>query len=538
MRSNIAQNSDTKLPYCSAVDASVVTYVEKDIRCLVVTWNLQGVVATDIDCRSSLQQILRDAPMYDIVVIGFQEMVELKVGRFFSMFGLGDRATEWEAVLGKITRKPFCQKYSMISLALYILSDIEWTVKFHPVPTAAMGMFGTKGAICGFVYLTDGDRDTATICFINAHLSSGDSEDEPEKRRLEAMEILRRGAMGEPVLKHCDMVILFGDLNMRIAPRLEAIKAARMVMNGELEELLKLDEFMWQKKRKAEPYIYFNEPPIGFPPTYKYDGPILSVKRVAGYTDRVWYMHSTVRVGTLEILSYVADMTSTLSDHKPVIFESKIQVGYEDEKKVRNIHRNALRKKDSVENLGRPRVFVQPTMVNLEPGWKSFSLELTGTAKSVSIRVHHIPSLIKVKGHPVVFDMDNEGTVEIWSGRIRTVEFEPALLDDPDTSRDEVIIIQAHDGNSVFVTLTVAPGASSIPMERPTKRKQSLESPVEFIRMDDADSDHDGRHSEPMDSDNDYHNHDAEADWWGADDVHAQEGALLIPLLGEKELFY
>eukprot|EP00397_Hematodinium_sp_SG-2012_P005220 GEMP01005238.1.p1 GENE.GEMP01005238.1~~GEMP01005238.1.p1 ORF type:complete len:784 (-),score=162.58 GEMP01005238.1:1561-3912(-) len=446
----------SKLPICRVVDADVIEYQQVGVRLLVVTWNLQGVTAQNVDLEESLKQILSRSHAFDVVVVGFQEIVELKVDRVFQMFKLGNRANEWEVVLRRVTRKKYCQKQTMLSLGLFILTDEPWKARFYNVPTAALGLVGTKGAVSSFLYLQDIEGPTMTLCFINCHLSSSEKEESVEDRRLEAMEILHRGAVGDPVWDHCDLAIFFGDMNMRIAPRLDASEAYRLAQEGNTEKLLANDEFREQQRLKKEPYVFLDEAPISFPPTYKYDGAMLQENRVCAYCDRVMYMRSTARVGKIDVTSYSADMTATLSDHKPVLFEANIQVGKESAVRAREQQQKMLRNKDTMENMERPRVFVTPTNLVLGPKWKSFRLCLSGTARSVSIMVSSQQQLVKVKGRPLVFSMDDEDMVELWSGGMQIVEFSPVT---PGRDGEEVIIVQAEGGNCVFVTLSVHEGA-------------------------------------------------------------------------------
>jgi hypothetical protein len=128
--------------------------------------------------------------------------------------------------------------------------------------------------------------DDTSICFLNCHLAAGQTQ--TKDRNMDVAEILDStilpkernsavcldsyvgGGDGTMILDH-EICVLNGDLNYRIdtMSRDAVINAVKV---GNLDKLLERDQLLASKrKRPAFRLRAFDEMPITFAPTYKYD---------------------------------------------------------------------------------------------------------------------------------------------------------------------------------------------------------------------------------------------------------------------------
>lgn len=124
--------------------------------------------------------------------------------------------------------------------------------------------------------------DDSSLCFINVHLAAGQSqksarnadvagilEEKPVFKTSDTTTPYLNGGDGSNILDH-ETVFLNGDLNYRIDQRRERV--LQCIKMGELGPLLEQDQL--RKEIKNNPAFRlrsFNEAPIDFAPTYKYE---------------------------------------------------------------------------------------------------------------------------------------------------------------------------------------------------------------------------------------------------------------------------
>ena len=137
----------------------------------------------------------------------------------------------------------------------------------------------------------------------------------------------RRTAPPAHMLSH-DHLVFMGDLNYRI-DGIEDKEVVRIVNlpreaggpSSELARLLDYDQL--QRERRAGKVLWgFLEPPLAFPPTYKFscDSDEYSgggKGRVPAWTDRILFRNSSLK--GLRCVKYTACMRVRGSDHKPVV---------------------------------------------------------------------------------------------------------------------------------------------------------------------------------------------------------------------------
>jgi hypothetical protein len=337
----------------------------REVRAAVVTWNVGACNPLDIrnDFISDAIHV-EDPP--ELLVFGFQEIVDLEdravTARSILGFGkkkdkenarseqhVGRVYRQWRDYLGQCINRYIDPRYSytevhtscLIGLfqCIFVRQEEKRSIRNMSATDVKCGMkghYGNKGAlITRFMF------DDSSLCFINCHLAAGQTQTshrnndiaailETESLPAERNPITRTsfyvgGGDGTQVLDH-EICILNGDLNYRIdaIPRETAIS---MVNKGELEELLERDQIMLSRRRVSGFRLSaFNEAPITFAPTYKYDVgsdkyDSSEKKRPPAWCDRLLYRG----VGRIKQVDYRRHEIR-VSDHRPVSGTFKIRI--------------------------------------------------------------------------------------------------------------------------------------------------------------------------------------------------------------------
>lgn len=190
--------------------------------------------------------------------------------------------------------------------------------------------------------------DDSSLCFINCHLAAGqtqtmhrnsdiaailETETLPAERHPTArMDLFVGGGDGAMILDH-EICILNGDLNYRI-DSMTRDSVVSAVKAKQLNRLLERDQLLLSKKRNPGFRLRaFNEAPITFAPTYKYDVGTDNYdssekKRSPAWCDRLLYRGSG-RVKQLEYRRHEV----RVSDHRPVSGAFKMRIKTVSQKK-------------------------------------------------------------------------------------------------------------------------------------------------------------------------------------------------------------
>lgn len=111
-----------------------------------------------------------------------------------------------------------------------------------------------------------------------------------------------------------DKIAFFGDLNYRIDLPRDVCVAH--IADGSYDALREVDQLLCQRFAHGTPFFGFNEAPLRFPPTYKYD--LFSSqydssekRRCPAWTDRILFRGMTAD-------NYYSDNSLIISDHRPV----------------------------------------------------------------------------------------------------------------------------------------------------------------------------------------------------------------------------
>jgi len=172
--------------------------------------------------------------------------------------------------------------------------------------------------------------DDSSLCFVNCHLAAGQTQTINRNNDIAAImesenlppsngqtEIFTGGGDGSMILDH-EICILNGDLNYRI-DAMTRDNVVRSVRDNNLAKLLDRDQLLLSKKRNpAFRLRLFQELPITFAPTYKYnvgtdDYDTSEKKRSPAWCDRILYRG----IGRVKCTDY-RRWELRLSDHRPV----------------------------------------------------------------------------------------------------------------------------------------------------------------------------------------------------------------------------
>ncbi|KAK9236277.1 SacI homology domain-containing protein [Lipomyces kononenkoae] len=259
----------------------------------------------------------------DLIVLAFQEIVELTAGQILS----ADPAKRqfWEHQVGRCLQAHgdyvLLRSGQLVGTALlmYIkasevrnVRNINGAMK----KTGLGGMAGNKGGVAFSC-----DYASTKLCFITSHFAAGMSnvEDRNNDYRTIARGIrFPRGKM----LKDHDTVIWLGDFNYRIDMSNEDVR--RSIKLQDLEELYRHDQLNNQMLN-GQVFPYFSEAAISFDPTYKFNNGTDSYDtsdkaRTPAWTDRI-----LTRGSNIKQIAYNSAQLK-FSDHRPVYASFKVTV--------------------------------------------------------------------------------------------------------------------------------------------------------------------------------------------------------------------
>ncbi|ODO06654.1 hypothetical protein I350_04012 [Cryptococcus amylolentus CBS 6273] len=344
---------------------------------LICTWNIDSCRPADLangpePNQRWLDECLKSVDSPDIIVFGFQEVIPLtdkKITAKTLLFGskkdagaTADRVShayrQWLEKLASAVRQampagtPYVKIHSesLVGLftCIFVKSKEKQMLRDLDITTVKRGMggiYGNKGAIVSRLVMDD-----TSICFINVHLAAGQSQ--KASRNADLAGILEdkaifppteelpfiHGGSGTGILDH-EMVFLNGDLNYRIDQRRENVISS--VHSNELAYLLEHDQLRKEMRTNhAFRLRSFEEPPINFKPTYKYnpgthDYDTSEKRRIPAWCDRILHNKSP-RITAINYQRY----EPVVSDHRPVSAGFAIQLKMVDQLRMLEVRRD------------------------------------------------------------------------------------------------------------------------------------------------------------------------------------------------------
>lgn len=361
-----------------------------DLSVKIVSWNAGACKPVDLEASKTdkkfMEQSLSCEVDPDIIVFGFQELVELddRAVTAKTMFlnkkkdsekkvskasHISPQYKDWQDYLIMGIRAKFgpdtyqlIQSSNMVGLftCVFMKSTISNMrlrgTRSSEFKTGLGGLHGNKGGIAVRVIIDD-----SSICFINCHLAAGQSGtlhrnkdietildtrflDEAQNTKYVGKGIFVNGGDGTKILDH-DIVFMSGDMNYRINLMRQVVM--RALDDGQLKALLENDQLMIQlKKNPGFRLRQFQEAPITFRPTYKFDVgtdnyDTSEKKRVPAWCDRIFYRAS--KPDRIKALEYDSIACRT-SDHRPVSGFYMIKVKYIDSHRRAEVYKQTLQR--------------------------------------------------------------------------------------------------------------------------------------------------------------------------------------------------
>ncbi|KAL6834972.1 Endonuclease/exonuclease/phosphatase [Trichoderma camerunense] len=353
------------------------TYCDFDeIKALIFTWNAGA--STPHSLRYSdgdatfFQDLLQSSGSPDILVFGFQELVDLEDKKATAKRLLKSKKKEgtdqermshqyrdWRDFLLKTLDDymPADHLYHLLHTApmvglftcVFVKSSLRDRITHlsgAEVKRGMGGLHGNKGAVAVRFQVDD-----TSLCFINCHLAAGQTQ--ASSRHNDAAAILEAnlfpverdteiridtfsgGGDGSMVLDH-ELCILNGDLNYRI-DTMSRDTVVKAVEQNNLAKLLERDQLLVARRRNPALRLRaFEELPITFAPTYKYDVgtdtyDTSEKRRSPAWCDRLLFRGR----GRVQQLDYRRHEVR-VSDHRPVTGDFRLWV-----KKIRPKERAA-----------------------------------------------------------------------------------------------------------------------------------------------------------------------------------------------------
>ncbi|KAK4689930.1 synaptojanin, partial [Tremellales sp. Uapishka_1] len=289
------------------------------------TWNLNGK-APDEDLDAWL--FPPNTPEPDIYAIAFQEIVALTAGQILQTDPTKRRI--WEAFIKDtfIRRKGdseyiLLRSEQLVGTALIVMVRASLAKTIRNVETATkktglQGLSGNKGGVGIRLDLYD-----SSVCLMTCHLAAGHANVAERNADYKTISGGMRYLRGKSIDDH-EIAIWGADFNYRV--NLPNIDVREYAEAGVIDPLLACDQKLLQAVGQGEVFIGYDEGPIAFRPTYKYDNgtdeyDTSEKARIPAWTDRILFKGSSLRLKEYNRAELVT------SDHRPVyaVFDATIR---------------------------------------------------------------------------------------------------------------------------------------------------------------------------------------------------------------------
>ncbi|KAI0376542.1 DNase I-like protein [Hypomontagnella monticulosa] len=338
----------------------------ENIKLTAMTWNAGASTPNSLRYSDSdamfMQNLLKSSDSPDILIFGFQELVDLEdktatAKRFFKpkkkdasdQERMSHQYRDWRDFLVRSLDDymPSDHLYHLLHTATLVglftcifvrstLRDRIRNLNSSEIKRGMGGLHGNKGAIVVRFMVDD-----TSLCFINCHLAAGQSSANQRHNDIAAImessllpverdpsvriDSYVGGGDGSMVLDH-ELCLLNGDLNYRI-DTMSRDTVVIAVKQNNLAKLLERDQLLVARRRNpAFKLRAFDEMPIEFPPTYKYDVgtdnyDTSEKKRSPAWCDRLLHRG----FGRIQQLEYRRHEVR-VSDHRPVTGQFRFTV--------------------------------------------------------------------------------------------------------------------------------------------------------------------------------------------------------------------
>ena len=316
-----------------AITKQMEIFSSKLIQVACVTHNCSGEIPSGETLPFMKYPKIPDIANSDIIVIGLQEIVEMKSHNLGSILtAKNEKAVEQWKALFKSQFKDHTTMSSVSLLGLYLcvlvkrdrLQDLDVIVSKHELHKLRFMNLANKGAL--FLNLK---INFDSLGVMNCHLNSGDSSKDAKKRMADLNNLYQfleeqRGLSAG---------IIFGDMNFRTLNLPDSVKTMDKIERKSLKPTDKMlihepsvDEFELGKELYPE-MKNLTELKITFSPSYKlvpYEFRYNLFKCSPAWTDRILF--STDKSALFASFIYECDSNTGFSDHYPVYLISKFMV--------------------------------------------------------------------------------------------------------------------------------------------------------------------------------------------------------------------
>lgn len=350
------------------IKAKDVQYCQfSTLKAMIMTWNAGASTPNSLRYSDTdatfIQNLLQSSNSPDILIFGFQELVDLEdktatAKRFFKSSKSKKKESEQERMSHQYrdwrdflirslddymsgTLYHLLQTIHMVGLFTCVFVKSEVRDRISNLSTAEVkrgmgGLHGNKGTIVVRFMVDD-----TSLCFFNCHLAAGQSQVQSRNNDIAAiletpilpvennpsvrLDSYTGGGDGTMIMDH-ELIILNGDLNYRI-DTMSRDTVVMAVKSGNLSKLLERDQLLVTRRRKPDFKLrIFEELPIAFAPTYKYDVgtdnyDTSEKKRAPAWCDRLLFRGK----GRIKQIDYLRHEVR-VSDHRPVTGKFELTV--------------------------------------------------------------------------------------------------------------------------------------------------------------------------------------------------------------------
>ncbi|EPY49482.1 inositol-polyphosphate 5-phosphatase [Schizosaccharomyces cryophilus OY26] len=282
------------------------------------TFNTNGKVPSMEDFKKWLFPYGEHTPVYDLYVLGIQELVNLNIGHLVNTSS--QRMKLWEEkILQTVNSNIQNIKYVLISsaqmtgvfLTIFVREDKLNAISKVSKATRKTGFGGftaNKGAVA--IELNFFDTD---MCFISSHFAP--KTNNVMERNMEYASIVDGlvFSSGMKIYDHSNIIWL-GDFNYRIDADNDDVR--KLIEVGDLSKLYSFDQLRKEMDAKRV-FLNLTESQLTFYPSYKFDNgtddyDTSEKQRVPSWTDRILSTKNNIRTAYTSI-------NVRCSDHRPVI---------------------------------------------------------------------------------------------------------------------------------------------------------------------------------------------------------------------------
>ena len=329
------------------------------------TWNVNGQ-----DPTFPLEQWLVCNDVHpDIYCIGFQE---LDLSASALMLGDKSQASPWhtaiKSALKYVGDYVFIEQKQLVGVLLCVYAKAEHRHKITDIqcdltPVGIMGVMGNKGGVAIRFNLCD-----STFCVVNSHLNA--HANNVVRRNQDFYDISHRiafkGDNGSQItMFDHDFLFWIGDLNYRLNGPDALVRSK--IQQQDYTTLLEMDQLKEQIARGLA-FEGFQEAPIKFPPTYKYEINTANYcspekQRTPSWCDRILWRCKDDECATS--LNYKRHELLS-SDHRPVSSVFLLKVKSINAEARAQVYQELLNQLDAMENESMPDATLSTNSLSFE----------------------------------------------------------------------------------------------------------------------------------------------------------------------------